>query len=150
MHHGNSYRNLFAMALLSFGAMFVLMYVMVNTFSNVLINLNQLYMAGLMTMPMILIEMWLMRDMYPNHQLNSLIILFSLIMGLLFWSGIRNQIGINNQEFLKSMIPHHAGAILMCEKASLTDPEILDLCKNIISGQQAEIDFMRNKLNSVK
>jgi uncharacterized protein (DUF305 family) len=44
------------------------------------------------------------------------------------------------------MIPHHGGAILMCEEAQIQDPEIKQLCKNIISGQQAEINQMKAKL----
>ncbi len=34
------------------------------------------------------------------------------------------QAGIGDKEFLRSMIPHHSGAILMCEQATLTDPEM--------------------------
>jgi uncharacterized protein (DUF305 family) len=41
------------------------------------------------------------------------------------------------------MIPHHAGAILMCEQASLYDAEIKDLCGRIINSQQEEIDQMK-------
>lgn len=40
------------------------------------------------------------------------------------------------------MIPHHSGAILMCEQASITDPEIIALCQQIISSQQKEITQM--------
>jgi uncharacterized protein (DUF305 family) len=40
------------------------------------------------------------------------------------------------------MIPHHSGAILMCEEASIDDPEIVALCGQIISSQQAEIEQM--------
>jgi uncharacterized protein (DUF305 family) len=45
------------------------------------------------------------------------------------------------------MIPHHAGALLMCEKASIEDAEIQQLCKTIIAGQQSEIDQMNKILN---
>ena len=45
-HH---YRNLFIMALLSFISMYVLMYAMVDRFGNVYSSVNQVYMAGLMT-----------------------------------------------------------------------------------------------------
>jgi uncharacterized protein (DUF305 family) len=48
------------------------------------------------------------------------------------------------------MIPHHAGAILMCEQASLRDAEIRDLCKTIISSQQREIDQMNAKLQQLE
>ena len=40
------------------------------------------------------------------------------------------------------MIPHHAGAILMCGRAPVKDPEIRSLCATIIKGQQQEIDQM--------
>ncbi len=37
----------------------------------------------------------------------------------------------------------------MCEKASIPDPEIKDLCKSIISGQQSEINQMKTKLQEL-
>jgi hypothetical protein len=53
----NHYRHLLAMAALSFAAMYLLMYAMVNTIDDVYMNVNQVYMAGLMTAPMIVIEL---------------------------------------------------------------------------------------------
>ena len=50
---------------------------------------------------------------------------------------------VGNDEFLRSMIPHHSGAVLMCEQASLTDPEIIALCNGIVRGQQEEIAQMQ-------
>jgi uncharacterized protein (DUF305 family) len=55
---------------------------------------------------------------------------------------IRQQTAISDQQFLRSMIPHHAGAILMCEQAQIIDPQIEKLCGAIISSQQAEIQQM--------
>jgi hypothetical protein len=43
----NHYIKLLVMAVLSFISMYVLMYAMVNTFVNVIPNINQFYMAGL-------------------------------------------------------------------------------------------------------
>ncbi len=143
------YRNLLVMIVLSFITMFVFMYAMVNTFANVFINLNQLYMVGLMATPMVIIELWVMRTMYANKKLNVIIIAVSILALALFWVGIRQQVAIGDKEFLKSMIPHHASAVLMCEQASLKDVEIKELCSNIIAGQQAEIDQMKAKLNSL-
>jgi uncharacterized protein (DUF305 family) len=48
------------------------------------------------------------------------------------------------------MIPHHAGAILMCEQAALDDPEVKTLCREIIAGQQAEIVRMKAKLRELE
>ena len=59
---------------------------------------------------------------------------------------IRTQTTIDDTAFLRSMIPHHSGAILMCEQASLSDAEILKLCGEIIRSQTAEIDQMKSIL----
>lgn len=144
------YVNLFFMAALSFISMYILMYIMVNEFANVYPNLNQLYMAGLMTMPMILIELFLMRSMYNNKRANCFIGISSLTIFIFLIIFIKRQTGISDREFLKSMIPHHAGALLMCEKASLQNPEIKRFCKNILSTQQSEIDFMKAQLKTLK
>ena len=62
------------------------------------------------------------------------------------WLLIRQQAAISDTQFLRSMIPHHASAILMCQQAPIQDPAIKDLCKGIVTGQQAEIDLMKAKL----
>lgn len=126
------------------------MYAMVNAFDNVFSNFNQFYMAGLMTAPMIIIEMVLMGGMYPNKKMNLAIIGVGVIALLGFWFLIREQTGIDDKQFLKSMIPHHAGAILMCEQAEITDAEIKQLCNGIINGQNGEIQQMKEKLNQLE
>lgn len=146
-HHDHAmvkthYRRLIWMAALSFVAMYGLMYAMVDRFANIHPSINQAYMAGLMTAPMILIELLVMGMMYQNRRWNAAIGAGALILGLACFAGIRQQVLIGDGDFLRSMIPHHAGAILMCRKASLTDARLRDLCRDIIAGQQAEIDQM--------
>lgn len=143
----NPYGRLALMVVLSFLAMYILMYAMVNTFASVYNNLNQVYMAGLMTAPMVILELMLMGTMYQNKRLNGWIIAASSIALLGFFFLIRQQTAISNEQFLRSMIPHHAGAILMCERAPLTDPDILRLCEAIIVNQQTEIDQMKGLLS---
>jgi len=53
---------------------------------------------------------------------------------------------VGNQQFLDSMIPHHSRAILLCEQSNITDPEIKDLCGEIVESQQQEIDQMKDIL----
>ena len=67
---------------LSFISMYVLMYAMVNTRGDVYNSLNQVYMAGLMTAPMVVIEMLLMSSMYQNTKLNALLVAASCVVGL--------------------------------------------------------------------
>lgn len=146
MHYG----RLLTMVVLSFISMYVLMYAMVDSFANVYPNFNQFYMAGLMTAPMLIIELLLMGSMYPNKKLNTVLIVSGVLALGLFWMLIRQQTAINDTQFLKSMIPHHAGALLMCEKAPIQDAQIQALCRTIISGQQAEIDQMKTLLNTLQ
>lgn len=140
------YVNLAIMAVLSFISMFVFMYMMVDSFSNVYPSLNQFYMAGLMTAPMIVIEILVMWSMYNNKKANLIIAGASIVLLFLFALFIRNQTAISDKEFLKSMIPHHGGAVLMCDNPNLQDAEIEELCKGITSSQQSEIDWMKRKL----
>ena len=144
------YNKLALMIVLSFIAMYILMYAMVDNISNVFPNVNQLYMAGLMTMPMIILELAIMGGMYAKKKLNIILIIVGCILATGFYFGIRMQAGVSDRQFLRSMIPHHAAAILMVEKASLTDPEIKKLAQNIITAQEAEIAQMKAMLNQMK
>lgn len=148
MEHSNkhmSWKNLLIMAILSFMAMYILMYAMVDRYQNVYSNLNQLYMVMVMTAAMMLIEIAVMNSMY-ERKVKVITASVSVIALILFWSFTRNQTAISDKEFLKSMIPHHGAAVLMCKKAPIVDPEIKQFCDAIISGQQSEIDWMQNKL----
>lgn len=137
------YGRLLVMAALSFIAMYILMYAMTDALDNVFANVNQLYMAGLMAAPMVVIELLLMKAMFPNKKLNGLILITSLVAMALFYTGIRKQTAIDDTQFIRSMIPHHSGAILMCNEATITDPELLKLCESISRSQQAEISQMK-------
>lgn len=141
--HSKHYAHLVVMTTLMFVAMYILMYAMVDRFENVFPNVNQFYMAGLMTAPMVLIELAIMRAMYQNRTANIAIVVVSLLVLVGFWFGIRQQIAVTDGQFLKSMIPHHAGAILMCEEAPVQDSEIKSLCREIIRSQQSEIAQMK-------
>jgi peptidoglycan/LPS O-acetylase OafA/YrhL len=151
-HDSNSrhhYYRLLGMVVLSFVAMYILMYAMVNSFANVYNNVNQFYMAGLMAAPMALIELALMSSMYRDKRLNTIIAGVSIIALVGFFVLIRQQTAVTDGQFLRSMIPHHAGAILMCEKSPAQAPQIKELCKAIVSSQQAEISQMKTMLEQL-
>ena len=140
------YRSLGIMTAMSFVAMYFLMYAMVNSIDNVYMSFNQVYMAGLMAAPMVLIELGVMRGMYKDKRLNALIAGAAVVAVVVFFLFIRRQAAIGDRQFLRSMIPHHAGAILMCNEASISEADIKRLCQNILSSQRAEIDQMKAML----
>lgn len=155
MKHGGEapshYARLAAMTALSFLAMFALMYAMVDSLDNVVMNVNQVYMAGLMAAPMVLIELWLMRSMYGDRRRNGLIALGAVSGGVLFFMLIRTQGAVGDRQFVRSMIPHHASAILMCEEASFRSDTVRQLCfkpDGIIASQKAEIAQMQALLRN--
>ena len=140
-HH---YRRLGIMFSLHFVAMYILMYAMVNDLAaNVYNSLNQAYMAGLMTASMGTIEIALMGAMYPDKKRNRIIVVASLATLIGCWIFIRQQTAIRDEQFIRSMIPHHAAAILMCKQARIEDAELQNVCKAIVSSQQQEIDQMK-------
>lgn len=93
----NHYRHLLIMAVLSFISMYILMYAMVNSIDNVYNSFNQFYMAGLMTAPMVLIELLVMGAMYKDKRWNTLIMAGTVIAGLLFFLLIRQQGAITDK-----------------------------------------------------
>ena len=143
-HMGKShYRRLMLMTAMSFIAMYILMYAMVNVIGNAHPNLNQLYMAGLMAASMVVIEITVMSGMYREKKLNAIVGGMGVAALIAFFLLIRTQTAISDRQFLRSMIPHHASAILMCQRASIHVADIQRLCQDIVSSQQREIDLMK-------
>jgi hypothetical protein len=132
---------------LAIGVNVVLMYLIgfvmiaeVGHFEN---NINRAYMAFLMAAPMVIIMLLVMRSMFPDRKLNLGLHAASAIVILLVYMLIRTQTPVGNEQFLRSMIPHHSSAILMCDQARITDPEITGLCEEIVRAQKAEIAQMQ-------
>ncbi|MFZ5669013.1 MAG: DUF305 domain-containing protein [Pseudomonadota bacterium] len=148
--HGKPYLRLLVMAGLHGLAMYGLMYAMVASAADILPNANQLYMATLMTAPMVLLELLLMGAMYRRKPLNGLTALGCIVVLAGAFMLIRQQTFIDDRQLLKSMIPHHSGAILMCGQARLRDAEVRALCESIIASQSREIAQMKTRLAAME
>lgn len=123
---------------------------MVDKLENEVPNINQFYMAALMSMLMLVIELMVMGSMYANKKMNLILVGTGIVGKAVFFLCIHQQTWVKDQQFLNSMIPHHAAAVLMVEKAALTDPGIKKLADNIITSQQAEIKQMKDKLKELE
>jgi len=123
--------------------MYLVMYTMIATLAHFHLNLNNVYMTLMMVAPMAVIMLVSMRSMFPSRWLNLAIRTSAGIVFLASFVAMRTQAGIGDAEFLRAMIPHHSGAILMCEQASITDPQIIALCRSILESQQKEIAQMQ-------
>ncbi|EYR80975.1 DUF305 domain-containing protein [Shinella sp. 838] len=149
--NGHPYVAFAVNMILSLVAMYVVMFSMIDGWIDFRNNLNMLYMALTMVAPMGVLMIVTMKGMYPKRTLNVLLIAGFVILFISGFAAIRTQALIGDRQFIASMIPHHSGAVLMCRKAALTDPELTTLCAQIARGQRAEIEQMnaiRTRLGS--
>ena len=145
-HHEGGSRPYVMLAVnlgLSLVVMYVAMFAMIWTWGEFIQNVNFFYMALVMWAPMGAIMLATMGGMYRNRKLNTALYMGFAAIFVLSLLGIRQQSLVGDDQFLRSMIPHHSGAILMCEEAKLTDPEIRGLCGEIIEAQKQEIAQMK-------
>ncbi len=141
--HGKSYRDLAIELILHFIVMYLVMYTMIATLDHFYFNLNNVYMTLMMVTPMAVLMLVLMRSMYQNKRANLIIGVVAVVVFVGSFYAMRSQAAIGDKELIRGMIPHHSGAILMCEKAKLTDPELVALCGEIGEAQEREISQMQ-------
>ncbi|WP_341024304.1 DUF305 domain-containing protein [Brevundimonas diminuta] len=141
--HAHSYRNLAIELLIDFVIMYLVMFTMIATLDHFRFNLNNIYMTLMMVAPMAVVMLLSMRSMFQNRRANWIIIGVAAVVFAASFYAMRTQAAINDQELIRGMIPHHSGAILMCEKAKLIDPELIALCDKIIVAQEREIAQMQ-------
>ncbi|MFC3480647.1 DUF305 domain-containing protein [Kocuria carniphila] len=148
-HHGTSNRMYWifaAILLVNLGLMWVLTMSMIRTWDHFYFNPSNLYMAFIMVTAMAILMVVGMWSMFQNTKLNIALLIgfIALFVAALLFG--RAEVGVGNEGFLKSMIPHHSRAILVCQESNITDPEIQDLCATIVETQQEEIAQMQDIL----
>jgi len=143
MAHDRAYLKFWLSLAANAVLMFLFMFVMINTWGEFVFNLNFFYMALVMAAPMGILMLATMPKMYADKTKTILSYAALAVILAASFAFIRQQAFIGDKAFLDSMIPHHSGAILMCRKARLTDPEVVGLCRSIEKSQQEEIDQMK-------
>ena len=142
-HHGSHAYAMFALnMLLSLGVMYLVMFSMIDGWSDFRNNINMFYMALTMVAPMGIIMLATMGGMYPRKSLNVALYVGLVILFAAAFAGTRWQAAVGDRQFIASMVPHHSGAILMCREASLSDAELVKLCEDIARAQREEIRQM--------
>ena len=147
---GKHYTMLALNLAISLAIMYLVMFAMIYTLGEFVQNLNFFYMALMMWAPMGSLMLLTMGMMYKNKKLNVILHgVFALIF-ILSFVAIRQQGLIGDRQFARSMIPHHSGAILMCEEAALSDQELQQLCfapDGIVASQKQEVAQLEDILS---
>ena len=142
------------MLLVMFIGSFIIQYylmspIMVNNYIDITNNYGKVYMSFIMALYMVLIDIMMHDHQYNKISVNLYLILFILI-GILIYV-YRNQIGINDKQYLEGMIEHHSMAILTSQEIikKSDDYNVLKLAKTIVQQQEDEIKKMREIINKL-
>jgi hypothetical protein len=123
--------------------MFVLTYTNAYALDHVRWSEERFYMALLMGGAMALVMFAFMRSMmYKNRAYNVVLLAVAVLLvgGGLYLS--RSQVLVDDQAYMKGMIPHHSIAILTSERADIDDVRVRELADGIIKAQRKEIKEM--------
>jgi len=125
---------------------FLMSGIMSNTYKNITFSLGKFYISVIMALLMGLLEV-LMYDIQMS--IISLYYYFGLffILGLFIYL-YRNQIYIEDKDYLKEMIEHHSMAMLTSDEIlqKTKSERVKKLAEIILVTQEKEIEYMKQLL----
>ena len=139
--------SMFVMFIGSFIVQYFLMPpIMVNQFTYITNNIGKAYLATIMGLSMVWIEVMMHDHQYHVFSINWYILLIALLC--LFIYLYRKQTAINDKQYINGMIEHHSMALHTSEEIlKKTDNyHVAKLAKNIISQQKDELRTMMELL----
>lgn len=139
-----------AMIATSMIAMFGLMYLNTYELSHVQWSETRFYMTFIMGAAMAVIMLTFMRGMYSDRRKNLAIYLGSLVVFLLALFLVRSQTTVQDESYMRAMIPHHSIAILTSGRAGIEDVRVRELADAIIAAQLREIEEMNWLLDDIR
>jgi Domain of unknown function (DUF305) len=131
-----------AMIATSMTAMFVLTYVNTYRAADIKWSETRFYMSFVMGAAMALIMLGFMWGMYESRRIKAAIVAGSLIVFCLAVWLVRSQVTVDEQSYMRAMIPHHSIAILTSTNANIDDVRVRQLADEIIEAQKREIAEM--------
>jgi hypothetical protein len=123
--------------------MFFLMYQLVYSWDHAMLSMNRLVAALVMGCVMTIVMLGFMWSMYRGLATKVAVAGTAIVLGIALLAVNRSQALIGDQNFMKSMIPHHSIAINNARKASISDPRVRELADEIIESQVREIAEMK-------
>ena len=125
---------------------FLMSPIMVSSRIYITNNLGKVYISVIMAIFMLFLEVMMHDHQYHVFSLNFYIILAALL--ILFIYLYRNQVYINDNQYLQEMLEHHSMAIFTSEEIlkKTNDYNVAKLAKNIIQTQKDEITEMNDLL----
>jgi len=121
--------------------------IMVSSSSYITNNIGKAYLATIMGLSMVVLEIMMRDHQYHVLSLNLYAILFALLAMFVYL--YRTQTAINDKQYLEGMIEHHSMALFTSQEIlKKTDNyDVAKLAKNIISQQTDELRVMKDLVN---
>jgi len=121
--------------------------IMVSSSSYITNNIGKAYLATIMGLSMVVLEIMMRDHQYHVLSLNLYAILFALLAMFVYL--YRTQTAINDKQYLEGMIEHHSMALFTSQEIlKKTDNyDVTKLAKNIISQQTDELRVMKELVN---
>jgi len=140
--------SLWFMMIASFIIQLIIMSIfMTDSYKNITFSIGKFYMAVIMAILMGLTEV-LMFDIHMKtvSGIYYLSLFFVLVMFVYLY---RNQIYIEDKDYLNEMIEHHSMALLTSEEIlqKTHSERVKKLAENIIVTQEKEIEYMRHLIS---
>ena len=137
------------MMIVSFFIQYIIMsWIMTNDIQNIQHSLSKIYISAIMAIIMGILEVFMHSVMTVSMSKIPFwyyyIPLFSSLV-LFLWL-YKNQVGVDDAQYLNEMIEHHSMALLTSEEIlkKTTNPQVKELAEKIIKTQTAEIQQMKN------
>jgi hypothetical protein len=146
MNH-SPYKKIALMLAVSFYIMYCVMFLNTDKISDIYLSHTRTYMSLLITAPIALLMLGIIRRMYAHKKLNLLIIIVSISAFTFALTALRSQAFIIDAQYIKAMIPHHSSVIMSSKNANIKDSELRRLSDSIIKSQDKEIKQMKKILN---
>ncbi len=143
------YLRFAAMIATSTAVMFALTYLNSYELGHVKFSETRFYMVFYMGAAMTLIMLGFMLNMYKNKAINAAIVVGSVVVFAGALTLVRSQATVEDQSWMRAMIPHHSIAILTSERADITDVRVQELADEIIAAQEREIAEMEWLINDI-
>jgi len=147
---GGSYGRFFAMIGTSTVIMLGLMYLNSYQFSHVRFSETRTYMAIYMGAVMAITMLGFMLNMYKNKKANLAIFGGSILVFFAALFLVRSQVTVQDNAWMKAMIPHHSIAIMTSDRAEIDDIRVKELANEIIKAQRREIKEMEWLINDIQ
>jgi hypothetical protein len=138
------------MVLTSTVFMYFFMYLNIYRWGDFCLSETRFFMSTLMFGTMLAIMLAFMLHMYKDRRVNIALFVASAVLWVLGLYFMRSQVTVEDQSWMKSMIPHHSIAVMVSERADISDPRARKLADEIIAAQEKEIAEMEYLLRSIR